>query len=161
MEKIDHHTALVDTVIERQETTRSAIRNVVDKVSDSKNEFTPGVADFLDNKQATSFVVFRLLDADKKDKKIMELTFYSSMNSNPYEPVFSVKKTVDLDSSFKFSDIKHYILGKLSTQGIGFSGTSGAILLKSAAVFESIENEDKSKLVNKLFIDRYFDLDKN
>ncbi|MDW2892709.1 P110/LppT family adhesin N-terminal domain [Mesomycoplasma ovipneumoniae] len=161
VEKIDHHTALVDTVIERQETTRSAIRNVVDKVSDSKNEFTPGVADFLDNKQATSFVVFRLLDADKKDKKIMELTFYSSMNSNPYEPVFSVKKTVDLDSSFKFSDIKHYILGKLSTQGIGFSGTSGAILLKSAAVFESIENEDKSKLVNKLFIDRYFDLDKN
>ncbi|XBE77842.1 P110/LppT family adhesin N-terminal domain [Mesomycoplasma ovipneumoniae] len=160
VQKIDHHTALVDTVTERQEKTRFSIRNTVDKVSDSKNQFTPGVADFLDNKQATSFVVFRLLDADEKDKKVMELTLYSSMNSNPYEPVFSVKKTVDLDSSFKFSDIKHYILGKLSTQGFG-SGTSGAILLKSAAVFESIENEDKSKLVNKLFIDRYFDLDKN
>ncbi|WNM14903.1 P110/LppT family adhesin N-terminal domain [Mesomycoplasma ovipneumoniae] len=161
VQKIDHHTALVDTVIERQEVGRSAIRNVVDKVSESKNTFTPGVADFLDNKQATSFVVFRLLDADEKDKKVMELTLYSSMNSNPYEPVFSVKKTVDLDPSFKFSDIQHYILGKLSTQGLGFSGTSGAILLKSAAVFESVENEDKSKLINKLFIDRYFGLDQN
>ncbi|WP_010321328.1 P110/LppT family adhesin N-terminal domain [Mesomycoplasma ovipneumoniae] len=160
VEKIDHHTALVDTVIERQESTRSAIRNIVDKVSESKNKFTPGVPDFLDNKQATSFVVFRLLDAAETTKKVMELTLYSSMNSNPYEPVFSVKKTVDLDSSFKFSDIKHYILGKLSTQGFG-SGTSGAVLLKSAAVFESVENEDKSKLINKLFIDRYFGLDQN
>ncbi|WNM13388.1 P110/LppT family adhesin N-terminal domain [Mesomycoplasma ovipneumoniae] len=160
VQKIDHHTALVDTVIESQERTRFAIRNIVDKVSESKNTFTPGVADFLDNKQATSFVVFRLLDADEKGKKVMELTLYSSMNSDPYDPVFSVKKTVSLDSSFKFSNIKHYILGKLSTQGFG-SGSSGAILLKSAAVFESVENEDKSKLINKLFIDRYFGLDKN
>ncbi|MDW2906307.1 hypothetical protein, partial [Mesomycoplasma ovipneumoniae] len=159
VQKIDHHTALVDTVIERQERTRFAIRNIVDKVSESKNTFTPGVPDFLDNKQATSFVVFRLLDAAETTKKVMELTLYSSMNSDPYEPVFSVKKTVDL-SSFKFSDINHYILGKLSTQGFN-SGTSGAVLLKSAAVFESVENEDKSKLINKLFIDRYFGLDQN
>ncbi|WP_341491187.1 P110/LppT family adhesin N-terminal domain [Mesomycoplasma ovipneumoniae] len=160
VQKIDHHTALVDTVTEKQEkVSRFITRTIVDKVSESKNTFTPGIADFLDNKQATSFVVFRLLDADEKDKKVMELTLYSSMNSDPYEPVFSVKKIADL-SSFKFSDINHYILGKLSTQGFS-SGSSGAILLKSAAVFESLENEDKSKLVNKLFIDRYFDLDKN
>ncbi|WP_337898215.1 P110/LppT family adhesin N-terminal domain [Mesomycoplasma ovipneumoniae] len=161
VQKIDHHTALVDTVTEKQVTvSRTNTQTIVDKVSESKNTFTPGVADFLDNKQATSFVVFRLLDATETAKKVMELTLYSSMNSNPYEPVFSVKKTVNLDSSFQFSDIKHYILGKLSTQGFG-SGTSGAILLKSVAVFESVENEDKSKLINKLFIDRYFGLDKN
>ncbi|MCP9306893.1 P110/LppT family adhesin N-terminal domain [Mesomycoplasma ovipneumoniae] len=162
VQKIDHHTALVDTVTEKQEkVNRFTTRTIVDEVSESKNKFTPGVPDFLDNKQATSFVVFRLLDAGETTKKVMELTLYSSMNSDPYEPVFSVKKTVDLDSSFKFSDIQHYILGKLSTQGIGFSGTSGAILLKSAAVFESVENEDKSKLINKLFIDRYFGLDQS
>ncbi|MDW2834491.1 P110/LppT family adhesin N-terminal domain [Mesomycoplasma ovipneumoniae] len=162
VQKIDHHTALVDTVTEKQQKINSInTQTIVDKVSESKNKFTPGVPDFLDNKQATSFVVFRLLDAGETAKKVMELTLYSSMNSNPYEPVFSVKKTVDLDPSFKFSDIQHYILGKLSTQGIGFSGTSGAILLKSVAVFESVENEDKSKLINKLFIDRYFGLDQN
>ncbi|WP_179852391.1 hypothetical protein, partial [Mesomycoplasma ovipneumoniae] len=161
VQKIDHHTALVDIVTEKQVTvSRTNTQTIVDKVSESKNKFTPGVPDFLDNKQSTSFVVFRLLDAAETTKKVMELTLYSSMNSNPYEPVFSVKRTVDLDSSFKFSDIKHYILGKLSTQGFG-SGTSGAILLKSAAVFESVENEDKSKLINKLFIDRYFGLDQN
>ncbi len=157
VQKIDHHTALVDTVTERQERNRFGTRNIVDKVSESKNTFTPGVSDFLDNKLATSLVVFRLLDADEKDKKIMELTLYSSIASDPYKPVFSVKKTVNLDSSLKFSDIKYYILGKLATEA-GLSGTSGAVLLKSAAVFESIENEDKSELVNKLFIDRYFDL---
>ncbi|WP_341491382.1 P110/LppT family adhesin N-terminal domain [Mesomycoplasma ovipneumoniae] len=158
VQKIDHHTALVDTVTEKQQQiNRFNTQTIVDKVSESKNKFTPGVADFLDNKQATSFVVFRLLDADEKGKKVMELTLYSSMNSDPYDPVFSVKKTVD--SSFKFSDINYYILGKLSTQGI--SGSSGAVLLKSAAVFESVENEDKSKLINKLFIDRYFGLDQN
>ncbi|MDO6829825.1 P110/LppT family adhesin N-terminal domain [Mesomycoplasma ovipneumoniae] len=157
VQKIDHHTALVDTVTERQEqVNRVVTRTVVDKVSESKNTFTPGVSDFLDNKLATSLVVFRLFDADEKDKKIMELTFYSSIASDPYEPVFSVKKTVDL-ASLKFSDIKYYILGKLATEA-GLSGTSGAVILKSAAVFESIENEDKSELVNKLFIDRYFDL---
>ncbi|WP_337899542.1 hypothetical protein, partial [Mesomycoplasma ovipneumoniae] len=59
--KIDHHTALVDTVTERQERNRFTIRNIVDKVSESKNTFTPGVSDFLDNKLATSLVVFRLL----------------------------------------------------------------------------------------------------
>ncbi|MHA0315402.1 P110/LppT family adhesin N-terminal domain [Mesomycoplasma ovipneumoniae] len=157
VQKIDHHTALVDTVTERQERNRFGTRNIVDKVGESKNTFTPGVSDFLDNKLATSLVVFRLLDADEKDKKIMELTLYSSIASDPYKPVFSVKKTVNLDSSLKFSDIKYYILGKLATEA-GLSGTSGAVLLKSAAVFESIENEDKSELVNKLFIDRYFDL---
>ncbi|MHA0306076.1 P110/LppT family adhesin N-terminal domain [Mesomycoplasma ovipneumoniae] len=157
VQKIDHHTALVDTVTERQEqVNRVVTRTVVDKVSESKNTFTPGVSDFLDNKLATSLVVFRLLDADEKDKKIMELTLYSSIASDPYEPVFSVKKTVDL-ASLKFSDIKYYILGKLATEA-GLSGTSGAVFLKSAAIFESIENKDKSELVNKLFIDRYFDL---
>ncbi|WP_044285923.1 P110/LppT family adhesin N-terminal domain [Mesomycoplasma ovipneumoniae] len=156
VQKIDHHTALVDTVTERQERNRFTIRNIVDKVGESKNTFTPGVSDFLDNKLATSLVIFRLLDAEEKDKKIMELTLYSSIASDPYEPVFSVKKTVNLDS-LKFSDIKYYILGKLATEA-GLSGTSGAVLLKSAAVFESIENEDKSELLNKLFIDRYFDL---
>ncbi|MDF9627389.1 P110/LppT family adhesin N-terminal domain [Mesomycoplasma ovipneumoniae] len=158
VQKIDHHTALVDTVTERQENVnRFVTRTVVDKVSESKNTFTPGASDFLDNKLATSLVVFRLLDADEKDKKIMELTLYSSIASNPYEPVFSVKKTVNLVSSLKFSDIKYYILGKLATEA-GLSGTSGAVILKSAAVFESIENQDKSELLNKLFIDRYFDL---
>ncbi|WP_341493589.1 P110/LppT family adhesin N-terminal domain [Mesomycoplasma ovipneumoniae] len=158
VQKIDHHTALVDTVTEKQQQiNRFNTQTIVDEVSESKNKFTPGVPDFLDNKQATSFVVFRLLDAGETTKKVMELTLYSSMNSDPYDPVFSVKKTVD--SSFKFSDINYYILGKLSTQGI--SGSSGAVLLKSAAVFESVENEDKSKLINKLFIDRYFGLDQN
>ncbi|EXU60795.1 P110/LppT family adhesin N-terminal domain [Mesomycoplasma ovipneumoniae] len=158
VQKIDHHTALVDTVTEKQhQVNKFVTQTVVDKVSESKNTFTPGVSDFLDNKLATSLVVFRLLDADEKDKKIMELTLYSSIASDPYKPVFSVKKTVNLDSSLKFSDIKYYILGKLATEA-GLSGTSGAVLLKSAAVFESIENEDKSELVNKLFIDRYFDL---
>ncbi|WP_341401287.1 P110/LppT family adhesin N-terminal domain [Mesomycoplasma ovipneumoniae] len=158
VQKIDHHTALVDTVTERQEqVSRVVTRTVVDKVSESKNTFTPGVSDFLDNKLATSLVVFRLLDADEKDKKIMELTLYSSIASDPYQPVFSVKKTVDFANSLKFSDIKYYILGKLATEA-WLSGTSGAVLLKSAAVFESIENEDKSELLNKLFIDRYFDL---
>ncbi|WP_341513512.1 P110/LppT family adhesin N-terminal domain [Mesomycoplasma ovipneumoniae] len=158
VQKIDHHTALVDTVTERQEqVSRVVTRTVVDKVSESKNTFTPGVSDFLDNKLATSLIVFRLLDADEKDKKIMELTLYSSIASDPYQPVFSVKKTVDFANSLKFSDIKYYILGKLATEA-GLSGTSGAVLLKSAAVFESIENEDKSELLNKLFIDRYFDL---
>ncbi|WP_179852392.1 hypothetical protein, partial [Mesomycoplasma ovipneumoniae] len=160
VQKIDHHTALVDTVTEKPQGGRTNTQTIVDKVSESKNKFTPGVADYLDNKQATSFVVFRLLDATETTKKVMELTLYSSMNSDPYEPVFSVKKIVDL-SSFNFSDIKYYILGKLATQGIGFSGTSGAVLLKSAAVFESVENEDKSKLINKLFIDRYFGLDES
>ncbi|WP_341517634.1 P110/LppT family adhesin N-terminal domain [Mesomycoplasma ovipneumoniae] len=158
LQKIDHHTALVDTVTERQErVNRFVTRTVVDKVSESKNTFTPGVSDFLDNKLATSLVVFRLLDADEKDKKIMELTLYSSIASDPYQPVFSVKKTVNFANSLKFSDIKYYILGKLATEA-WLSGTSGAVLLKSAAVFESIENEDKSELLNKLFIDRYFDL---
>ncbi|WP_337899310.1 P110/LppT family adhesin N-terminal domain [Mesomycoplasma ovipneumoniae] len=158
VQKIDHHTALVDTVTERQERVRQFVtRTVVDKVSESKNTFTPGVSDFLDNKLATSLIVFRLLDADEKDKKIMELTLYSSIASDPYQPVFSVKKTVDFANSLKFSDIKYYILGKLATEA-GLSGTSGAVILKSAAVFESIENKDKSELVNKLFIDRYFDL---
>ncbi|WP_069096626.1 P110/LppT family adhesin N-terminal domain [Mesomycoplasma ovipneumoniae] len=160
VQRIDHHTALVDTVTEKPQGGRTNTQTIVDKVSESKNKFTHGVPDFLDNKQATSFVVFRLLDAAETTKKVMELTLYSSMNSNPYDPVFSVKKTVDLDPSFKFSDIQHYILGKLSTQGFG-SGTSGAVLLKSAAVFESVQNEDKSKLINKLFIDRYFGLDQN
>ncbi|MDW2862064.1 P110/LppT family adhesin N-terminal domain [Mesomycoplasma ovipneumoniae] len=160
VQKIDHHTALVDTVTEKPQGGRTNTQTIVDKVSESKNKFTPGVADYLDNKQATSFVVFRLLDATETTKKVMELTLYSSMNSDPYEPVFSVKKIVDL-SSFNFSDIKYYILGKLATQGISFSGTSGAVLLKSAAVFESVENEDKSKLINKLFIDRYFGLDES
>ncbi|MHA0297470.1 P110/LppT family adhesin N-terminal domain [Mesomycoplasma ovipneumoniae] len=157
VQKIDHHTALVDTVTEKElKVNKFITKNIVDKVSESKNTFTPGVSDFLDNKLATSLVVFRLLDADEKDKKIMELTLYSSIASDPYEPVFSVKKTVDL-ASLKFSDIKYYILGKLATEA-GLSGTSGAVFLKSAAVFESIENKDKSELVNKLFIDRYFDL---
>ncbi|WP_337898483.1 P110/LppT family adhesin N-terminal domain [Mesomycoplasma ovipneumoniae] len=158
--RINHHTADIEKVNERDNTARFTLaKKVVDSIVPSEENKYLKVSDFLDNKQATSYVVFRVLDSPENNKKQLEFGFYSSMARNPYEPIFYEKKTVTLDN-FKFSDLKHFILGKLSTVSFG-SGSTGAILLKSAAIFESVENEDKSKLIDKLFIDRYFDLDES
>ncbi|WP_179850783.1 hypothetical protein, partial [Mesomycoplasma ovipneumoniae] len=159
--RINHHTADIEKVNERENTaTRALAKKVVDSIVPSEENKYLKVSDFLDNKQATSYVVFRVLDSPENSKKQLEFGLYSSMARNPYEPVFYEKKTVTLENNFKFSDLKHFILGKLSTVSFG-SGSTGAILLKSAAIFESVENEDKSKLIDKLFIDRYFDLDES
>ncbi|MDW2914593.1 P110/LppT family adhesin N-terminal domain [Mesomycoplasma ovipneumoniae] len=159
--RINHHTADIEKVNERVNPSRIALaRKIVDSIVPSEENKYLKVSDFLDNKQATSYVVFRVLDSPENNKKQLEFGFYSSMARNPYEPVFYEKKTVTLENNFKFSDLKHIILGKLSTISFG-SGSTGAILLKSAAIFESVENEDKSKLIDKLFIDRYFDLDES
>ncbi|WP_341493762.1 P110/LppT family adhesin N-terminal domain [Mesomycoplasma ovipneumoniae] len=159
--RINHHTADIKKVNERENPSAHALaKKIVDGIVPSEDNKYLKVSDFLDNKQATSYVVFRVLDSPENSKKQLEFGLYSSMARNPYEPVFYEKKTVTLENNFKFSDLKHFILGKLSTVSFG-SGSTGAILLKSAAIFESVENEDKSELINKLFIDRYFDLDES
>ncbi|ATP59703.1 P110/LppT family adhesin N-terminal domain [Mesomycoplasma dispar] len=158
---INHHTALVENVVEITEKQKfgryERTFKRVQKVDESKNNYVK-FSDFLDNKNVNSMIVFSLIDAENKKNK-MKLSFYSSAASDPYEPVWTKTKIVDINS-FKFSDLKHLILGKLNSSitSLDAGRPSGAIILKSAAIFEST-NEEKSNEINKLFIDRYFELE--